>query len=657
MHSIVTNKIELMKLLKSLVVVLLVSLITPELNAQKVVQIIQTNNIEEFTKLIEKDSTLITFKNPQENSALHIAAFFGRNEMVSMLIEKGIEINTLNNLQRSALTFAIANKHKETVKLLIKNGISIRAKDNEQRTPMHWCAIQGNAEIAKLLIENGANIHDTDSELKTPLHWASQQNLIDVAEVLIKHGANVNVIDNHCRTPLFIASWNGHLDFVKLLIENDAIVDARYIGAASPLTTAAVANHDDICKYLINHNANIDLVCNMMVTPIYPAVINNNKQMVNYYLERNAKINYRDLAGRTPLYIAVRDGFNEIAKTLIEHGADFKVMDESTHRNLLHIAAANGRKEIAELLIKQGINPNDKDNNGNTPLDYAIMHQNKDVADYLLSVSENSKNKKMDLSGSEREFFTSKPKEAIITKLRNKTWGVSTASGFLVFGYNEHGTLPEYPSLANGCLTPDQLKDYPIYHFDGTLYSQNILYSKEDQFENIHYISSNFYANAYQRNNSIKVENIYFPETNKPEKISEIEVTALPAFGVNRRSYLIKADGLTILWLFHHSDRYFPWINNSEAIDYLKENDETIDLLFLGNTHSDMGPEWVSIMETAYEMAKELNVKAVFPMPDCKMGEYFYQERQRKGDGENVYFANNPGDSFLYKNKQIHKLL
>ncbi|MFO7827231.1 MAG: ankyrin repeat domain-containing protein, partial [Bacteroidales bacterium] len=592
--------------------------------------------------------------DPQQgNSLLHMAAFFGRNEMVSMLLKKGIDINTLNNFQRNALIFANAGEHKETIDLLIKNEISISAKDNEQRTPLHWCAIQGNEEIAEVLIKHGASVHETDSELKTPLHWASQQNLTDVAEVLINHGANVNVLDNHCRTPLFIASWNGHLDIVKLLLKNDAIVDARYIGAASPLTTAAVADHNEISKYLVNQNANINLVCNMMVTPIYPAIINNNKEMVDFYLERNAKINYRDLAGRTPLYITVRDGFTEITKTLINHGANVKVKDESTNQNLLHIAAANGRTEIAKLLINQGLNPEDKDITENTPLDYAIKHQNKDVAEYLLSVSKKSKKKRQDLSGSEREFFTSNPKEAVITKLRNKTWGVSTASGFLVFGYNEYGTLPEYPSLANGCITPNELKDNPIYHFDGTLYSRNILYSKENQFENIHYISSNFYANRYQHINSIQVENIYFPETNQPEKINEIEVTALPAFGANRRSYLIKVDELTILWLFHHSDRYFPWINNQEAIEYLKENNENIDLLFLGNTHSDMGPEWISIMETAYEMAKELNVKAVFPMPDCKMGEHFYNERQRKGDGENVYFAKNPGDSFYYINGEI----
>jgi len=643
-----------MNLIKTITPLIIVCLFTTELISQNIVQLIQENKTEEFTALLQKDSTLINFRDPQQgNSALHLAAFFGRNEMVSMLLKNGMDINTLNNLQRSALIFAIAGKHKEIVELLIEKGISVHAKDNEQRTPLHWCAIQGNAEVAEVLIKHGANVHETDSDLKTPLHWASQQNLTDIAEGLINHGANVNVLDSHCRTPLFIASWNGYLEIVKLLLDHHAIVDARYIGAASPLTTAAVADNTEVSKYLVNNNANVNLVCNMMVTPIYPSIINNNKEMVDFYLERDARINYRDLAGRTPLYIAVRDGFTEIAQTLIEHGAEVTVPDETTNRNLLHLAAAHGRKEIVELLIEQGINPDDKDNAGNTPLDYAMKHQNKDVADYLLSLSKKFKKKKQHLSNTQREFFVSSQKEAIVTKLRNKTWGISTASGFIVFGYNEYGTLPKYPSLANGCITPEELKEKALYHFDGTLFSRNILYSKEDQFDNIHYISSNFYASRYQHNNSIKVENIYFPETNQPEKINGIEVTALPAFGANRRSYLIKTDGLTILWLFHQSDRYFPWINNREAIEYLKAKEESIDLLFLGNTHSDMGPEWISIMETAYEMAKELEVKAVFPMPDCKMGEYFYQERKRKGDGGEVYFATNPGDSFYFTHGKI----
>ena len=646
-----------MDTLKKLTCLFIVLLCSTNIYSQHWIQVIQENNRDEFIELLEKDSTLLTLRDERQgNSALHFAAFFGRNEMVSLLLEKGININTRNNYQRNAMIFAIAGRHKETVELLINKGISIHAKDNEDRTPLHWCAIQGNGEIAKMLIAHGARIHETDKELKTPLHWASQQNLTDVAEILIYHGANVNVLDDHCRTPIFIASWNGYFDMVKLLLSHNAIVDARYIGAASPLTTAAVANNTEVCKFLVENNANVNLVCNMMVTPIYPAIINNNQEMVDFYLAHDAKINYRDLAGRTPLYIAVRDGYYEIAKTLIDHGAEVAAPDKTNQRNLLHIAAANGRKEIAGLLIEHGLSPDAKDKNENTPFDYAMKHQNKEVAEYLFHLTKRSNKKKQKLNQSERTFFASNPNEAIITKLRNKTWGVSTASGFIVFGYNEHGNLPHNPSLANGCITPEELKGNSVYHFDGTLYSQNILYSKEDQFENIHYISSNFYANRYQHINSIQVKNIHFPATNLPEKIDKIEVTALPAFGENRRSYLIKAENLTILWLFHQSDRYYPWINNQEAIDYLKENNESIDLLFLGNTHSDMGPEWISIMETAYEMAQALDIKAVFPMPDCKMGEYFYQERQRKGDCENIFYAINPGDSFHYTHGEIKKI-
>src|SRR6056297_1903382 len=141
-----------MNLIKTITPLIIVCLLATNIYSQNIVQLIQENKTEEFTALLQKDSTLITFRDSQQgNSALHYAAFFGRNEMVSMLLKNGMDINTLNNLQRSALIFAIAGRHKEIVELLIENGISIHAKDNEQRTPLHWCAIQGNAEVAEVL--------------------------------------------------------------------------------------------------------------------------------------------------------------------------------------------------------------------------------------------------------------------------------------------------------------------------------------------------------------------------------------------------------------------------------------------------------------------------------------------------------------------------
>jgi len=52
-------------------------------------------------------------------------------------------------------------------------------------------------------------------------------------------------------------------------------------------------------------------------------------------------------------------------------------------RTPLHNAAANGHKEIVELLIAKGVDVNARDNDGYTPLDWAIMNKLTETADLL----------------------------------------------------------------------------------------------------------------------------------------------------------------------------------------------------------------------------------------------------------------------------------
>lgn len=396
------------------------------------------------------------------------------------------------------------------------------------------------------------------------------------------------------------------------------------------------------------------LICSVIckITPVYFAVYNNNLEMVNYYLNKKAKINYQDFVGRSPLYVAVRDGYTKIVKRLIDYGANPYFAEKSEGRNLLHIAAANGRKEIAGILLKNGMDINARDNQGYTPLDYALKHHHSSVVEFLLEKKGlNNKHKKNKVNNLEIQ----NEKEAYIVKLRNKTWGVRTKSGFITFDYHKTGTLPSNPSVFNGCINPDEWKGVPFYQIDGGFSSNKTLYEKENEFDSIHFVFNYRYQGHYNRTKPFELTNLYFPEENKSTTINEIKVTPLPGYRQSQKSYFIEADGLNILWLYRHSARYQPWKKNTEAIKYLKKNNKQIDLMFVGNPNTDNGPEWMSIMEEAYEMSKDLNINAVFPIPTCKMGEYFCNERKRKGDGENIYHAINPGDFFFYKENQIIK--
>ena len=74
-------------------------------------------------------------------------------------------------------------------------------------------------------------------------------------------------------------------------------------------------------------------------------------------------------SGETPLHVAARKGHVEIAKLLLERGADPNIGDIYGWAPL-HEAAQWGRTEVARLLLKRGANPNAKDKKRDNAADF-----------------------------------------------------------------------------------------------------------------------------------------------------------------------------------------------------------------------------------------------------------------------------------------------
>lgn len=105
------------------------------------------------------------------------------------------------------------------------------------------------------------------------------------------------------------------------------------------------------------------------------------KALISFY---NADVNTVDpYTGKTPLMNAASIGHTEVAKKLIEHGADVNAKDD-TGATPLMLAAAFGHKETAELLLDKGADVNITDNTGATPLMLAAAFGDKDTAELLI---------------------------------------------------------------------------------------------------------------------------------------------------------------------------------------------------------------------------------------------------------------------------------
>lgn len=189
--------------------------------------------------------------------------------------------------------------------------------------------------IATLLIINGC-------AAKSPLIQASSKNDSFTVQKLIEEGANINEVDKNGATPLMYASKSGKIETVKVLLNVGANIKIQDKQGYSALTHAISSGHEDVSRILIENHADV-----------------------------NAKDNYGD----TPLVIASYKCNASLIKLLIDNGADINAKNSFNMNALHNTVQCHGPEksyDLTKLLIDRGTDLTVKDNDGKTPLNYAL---------------------------------------------------------------------------------------------------------------------------------------------------------------------------------------------------------------------------------------------------------------------------------------------
>jgi ankyrin repeat protein len=103
-------------------------------------------------------------------------------------------------------------------------------------------------------------------------------------------------------------------------------------------------------------------------TPLHFASDMGHVEVARFLLEHGADVTALNMQGETPLHLASKWGRVEVADLLIERGADVTLKDDSGSTPLHAATTLGGNAEIARLLIERGADVTVKDKNGWTPL-------------------------------------------------------------------------------------------------------------------------------------------------------------------------------------------------------------------------------------------------------------------------------------------------
>ena len=216
-------------------------------------------------------------------------------------------------------------------------------------TALYYASLCGFSGVVKYIIcTHGEDVNAWSGYHGTPLRAASNKGHIDVVRVLLDHGADVNTIDKK-NTPLCLAYDGGHLEIMQLLLEHGADVDA-WDNSDLLLKRASRTGQAEVVHLLLQHNADVNSRGYTKWTPLQVASFFGRTKVVQLLLDRGADI---DAPNNPPLHLAILEKDFEIVQLLLEHGADVNFRD-NRDRTLYQVAESWGLTEIARLLLQHG---------------------------------------------------------------------------------------------------------------------------------------------------------------------------------------------------------------------------------------------------------------------------------------------------------------
>ena len=307
---------------------------------------------------------------------------------------------SLGERRFTPLHLAASEEHFEICQLLLERNADVRVHSDGGNTPLHLAASGHHLQIVGILLQYNAEVNSRNEDGRTPLLMAlSRENALDdggstsshqvsqgwqkgdlitrLVRLLLDYGANVNVYDKSRKTPLHFAASEGHLYVARMLLERNADVRVHGDGGDTPLHLAASSHHLQIVRNLLQYNAEVNSRNEDGCTPLLMAL---------------SRENALDDGGSTSSH-QVSQGWQKgdliarLVRLLLDYGANVNVYDKSRNTPL-HFAASEGHLDVARMLLELGADFDSQNNVGLTPLQQASQGMREGHRDIVRIIEE-----------------------------------------------------------------------------------------------------------------------------------------------------------------------------------------------------------------------------------------------------------------------------
>lgn len=320
-------------------------------------------------------------------------------DQVASLLKKHVAPDSEYGDATTALHWAAYNDDLPLVNLLLHAGANPEPRTRLQGlTPLHMAAESGDAALLETLLNAGAKVDAANGTGTTALMIASASGSTSAVAALIAHGADVNAREKtYGQTALFFAAARNRADVVRLLLSKGA--DPKVKTAVAKLARVSVGPDGELLDDKKTPQPGSKPARTEPPVAAQPgtsgkpgAVAHPEEARPDAQQKQAAKPEEKlkdaygftaadrkkrvfgtsEIGGLTALLIAARDGQLDAVTAFLDAGDEVNQTSETDQATPLVLAIINGHYDVAKLLVDRGADPKLATTDGATPL-FAII--------------------------------------------------------------------------------------------------------------------------------------------------------------------------------------------------------------------------------------------------------------------------------------------